>query len=274
MVEELKQKGVSQRRSCQLVGISRTGARYLSRRQDAELIEKLRAIAREHPRYGYRRAWAVLQRAGERVNPKRIARLWRAAKLSLPQRRPRKRRAGTTTTICPQAVCPNQVWTYDFIYDRCTNGQSLKLLTVEDEYTREGLAIHVATSIKSQAVIEVVKRLIEERGAPQHLRSDNGPEFIAARVKQWLAINTVRTLYIEPGKPWQNGKGESFNGRLRDECLNVEWFRNLAEARVMIESWRRHYNEERPHSSLDYRTPSEFYALYKEREMKLATLGF
>jgi putative transposase len=274
VVKMLEQHGISERRSCQLVGISRTGTRYHSRKQDADLIAKLRAIAEQHPRYGYRRAWAVLQRAGEQVNHKRVHRLWRAAKLSLPPRRPRKRRAGAVTTISPQAVRPNHVWTYDFIFDRCANGQLLKLLTVEDEYTREGLAIHVATSIKSRAVIEVVAGVIGERGAPEYIRSDNGPEFIAARVKQWLANNTVRTLYIEPGCPWQNGKGESFNGRVRDECLNVEWFGKLAEARVVIESFRRHYNEERPHSSLDYRTPSEFYALYKEKEKMLVTLGF
>jgi putative transposase len=169
-------------------------------------------------------------------------------------------------------VRPNHVWTYDFLFDRCASGQTLKLLTVEDEYTREGLAIKTATSIKAASVIKVLARLVEERGTPEQLRSDNGPEFIAARVKEWLKDRRIGALYIEPGSPWQNGKGESFNGRLRDECLNVEWFSNLAEAQVMIESWRQHYPEDRPHSSLDYRTPSEFYALYKEKEMKMSTL--
>ena len=142
-------------------------------------------------------------------------------------------------------------------------------MTVVDEYTRESLAIGVATSITSRAVVEVLSRLVAERGVPECLRSDNGPEFVAARVKEWLKGQGIETLYIEPGSPWQNGRGESFNGRLRDECLNVEWFRNLREAMIVIESWRRHYNEERPHSSLDYRTPSEFYAVYKQREMNL-----
>lgn len=262
MSEQLKQLGVSQRRSCHLAGISRGGARYQSRKQDAELIEKLQRIAGAHPRYGYRRAWALLQREGLEVNHKRVHRLWKQAKLSLPQRRPRKRHSGGRVASSPRAVRPNQVWAYDFIFDRCINGQTLKLLTVEDEYTREGLAIHVATSITATKVIVVIDKLISERGAPDHLRSDNGPEFIAAQVKQWLAAKSVGTLYIEPGKPWQNGKQESFNGRLRDECLNVELFRNVAEAGMVIEAWRRHYNEERPHSSLDYRTPSEFYAVY------------
>jgi putative transposase len=272
VVGQLKQKGVSERRSCQLVGISRTGLRYHRRKCDAELIESLRAIARQHPRYGYRRAWALLRREGLEVNHKRVHRLWRGAKLSLPLRRPKKRRVGQSTAVCPRAVRPNQVWTYDFIFDRCRDGQLLKLLTVEDEYTREGLAIHTATSIRSAAVLGVLRGLIAERGAPECLRSDNGPEFVAACVKQWLAGNSIGTLYIEAGSPWQNGKGESFNGRLRDECLNVEWFGNLREAQVVIESWRRHYNEERPHSSLDYRTPAEFYAMYKEKEEKLTTL--
>ncbi|OLE52248.1 MAG: hypothetical protein AUG51_19035 [Acidobacteria bacterium 13_1_20CM_3_53_8] len=161
------------------------------------------------------------------------------------------------------------MWTYDFVFDRCANGQQIKLLTVVDEYTRESLAIHIATSIKSRAVIEVLSRLVAERGAPQCLRSDNGSEFVAARVKEWLKQKGVETLYIEPGSPWQNAFGESFNGRLRDECLNVEWFKNLQEAIVIVETWRRHYNKERPHSSLDYRTPCEFYAVYKQRAMTL-----
>jgi putative transposase len=164
------------------------------------------------------------------------------------------------------------MWTYDFVFDRCANGQQIKLLTVVDQYTRESLAIHVAASIKSRAVIEVLSRLIAERGSPLCLRSDNGSEFVATRVKEWLTKKGIETLYIEPGSPWQNAFGESFNGRLRDECLNVEWFKNLREAALMVERWRRHYNDERPHSSLDYRTPSEFYAVYKQKEMDLTTV--
>jgi putative transposase len=265
----LKGRKVSERRSCRIMGISRPGFRYQSRRSDSELIEKLKAIAREHPRYGYRRACAVLRRSGERVNHKRVHRVWQQAKLSLPLRRPRKKRAGSSALACSEALFPNHVWTYDFVFDRCANGQKVKLLTVVDEYTRESLAIRAATSIKSNAVIETLRRLVAERGVPLNLRSDNGSEFVARRVKEWLKAKGIQTLYIEPGSPWQNARGESFNGRLRDECLNVEWFRNLREAGAVIESWRRHYNQERPHSSLDYRTPSEFYAVYKQREMSL-----
>jgi putative transposase len=268
----LKGLKVSERRSCQLAGISRHGVRYESRRSDGALVEKLQAIADEHPRYGYRRACALLNRSGDEVNHKRVHRLWQEARLCLPLRRPRRKRAGTSTLTCSQAaIRPNHVWTYDFVFDRCANGQQIKLLTVVDEYTRESLALHVATSIKSRAVIEVLSRLIAERGAPIYLRSDNGSEFTAARVKDWLKQKGVQTLYIEPGSPWQNAKGESFNGRLRDECLNVEWFKNLREATVIVETWRRHYNQERPHSSLDYRTPGEFYAVYKQRAMTLTT---
>jgi putative transposase len=268
----LKALKVSERRSCQLVGISRHGVRYKSRRCDSVLVEKLTAIAGEHPRYGYRRACALLRRDGDKVNHKRVHRVWQEAKLSLPLRRRRKRRVGVSAITCAQAVRPNHVWTYDFVFDRCANGQQIKLLTVVDEYTRESLAIRVATSIKSRAVIGVLSRLVAERGAPQCLRSDNGSEFTAARVKAWLTEKGVQTLYIEPGSPWQNAKGESFNGRLRDECLNVEWFKNLREAAVIVETWRRHYNQERPHSSLGYRTPGEFYAVYKQRATALTTV--
>jgi len=267
----LKALKVSERRSCQLVGISRHGVRYRSRRSDSALLEKLKVIAREHSRYGYRRACALLRRSGDEINHKRVQRVWQEARLSLPRHRPRKRRVGVSAITCVQALRPNHVWTYDFVFDRCANGPQIKLLTVVDEYTRESLAIHVATSIKSRAVIEVLARLVAERGAPQCLRSDNGSEFVAARVKEWLTEKGVETLYIEPGSPWQNAKGESFNGRLRDECLNVEWFKNPREATVIVETWRRHYNSERPHSSLDYRTPGEFYALYKQRAMTLTT---
>jgi putative transposase len=259
----LKGLKVSGRRSCQLVGISRHGVRYESRRSDSARLEKLQAIAGQHPRYGYRRACALLRRSGEKINHKRVHRVWQEAKLSLPLRRPRRKRALACAMTCSQAIRPNHVWSYDFVFERCANGQQIKLLTVIDEYTRESLAIYVAPSIKSRAVIEVLSRLIAERGTPLYLRSDNGSEFVATRVKEWLTKKGIETLYIEPGSPWQNAVGESFNGRLRDECLNIEWFNNLREAGLMVERWRRHYNDERPHSSLDYRTPSEFYAVYR-----------
>ncbi len=215
----------------------------------------------------------MLRRAGQQINHKRVARVWRLNGLTLPHRRPRKRRKAERVTLAVNcATRPNEVWTYDFVHDWCTAGQKLKLLTVVDEFTRESLCVETRTSIKSQTVIAVLNRLVGERGAPTYLRSDNGPEFVAKRVKGWLAGAGIQTLYIKPGSPWQNAFGESFNGRLRDECLNVEWFNNLAEAKVVVERWRRHYNEERPHSSLEYQTPIEFRLAYGQDLSSLATM--
>ncbi len=163
-----------------------------------------------------------------------------------------------------QATRPNHVWAYDFVHDTCANGQKLKVLTVIDEWTRECLAVEVDGRINARRVIQVVQRLITQYGAPTFIRSDNGPEFVAQAVKTWLAVSGIQTAYIEAGKPWQNGRNESFNGKLRDECLNVEWFRHRLEARVVIEQWRQQYNEHRPHSSLKYRTPTEVRANYAE----------
>ena len=155
---------------------------------------------------------------------------------------------------------PNQVWSYDFVFDWCANGQKLKCLTVSDEWTKEGLAIEVDGRIRSPRVIEVLARLVSQRGAPRYLRSDNGPEFVSRALLKWIVDQGIETALIDPGKPWQNGTTESFNGKFRDECLSLEWFRSRPEATVLIESWRRHFNEVRPHSSLGYMTPNEFVA--------------
>lgn len=157
---------------------------------------------------------------------------------------------------------PNHVWAYDFVFDACANGQQLKCLTVIDEFTRECLAIDVAGSIRSKRVIEVLARLVSVHGAPRYLRSDNGSEFVSHAILEWLAKEQIETALIDPGKPWQNGDNESFNGKFRDECLSLEWFRSRSEARVVIETWRRHYNQVRPHSSLDDLTPIEFKTRY------------
>jgi putative transposase len=267
----LRAHHISQRRSCQLMHLTRSSARYEARAQpNDELVCELRRIAAKHPRFGYRRAHALLRRAGQVVNHKRVARLWRIGGFVLPRRRPRRRCKAECAAPVAHATRPNQVWTYDFVHDWCANGQQLKILTVVDEFTRESLAVETRTSLKSQAVIEVLGRLQRERGAPVFLRSDNGAEFTADRVRDWLAEQHISTLYIEPGSPWQNAFGESFNGRLRDECLNAEWFGNSREAKVVIESWRRHYNEERPHSSLQYQTPVEFRMAYQQSQSSFA----
>jgi len=257
-VERLQGQGLSERQACRLVGVSRSTVRYRPHpRDDAPLAERLRKLAWRKKRYGYRRAWATLRRAGERINPKRVYRVWRKEGLSL-KNRPRRKRARSGASVPCQATHPNHVWTYDFIHDACDSGRKLKLLTLLDEFTRESLAIEVATSIRAERVIEVLQPLFAQRGRPEFLRSDNGPEFVAHKLKAWLAETGTQTHYIDPGRPWQNGYGESFHSRLRDECLNAELFASLAEARVIIALWRREYNEERPHSSLGYRTPVEF----------------
>jgi putative transposase len=269
MVHQLQARGLSRRRSCALCHISRSSLAYRPRLRrglrDQQLVAQLREIARKHPRYGYRRAHALLCRSGIRVNVKRVHRLWRRERLSVSCRKPKRRRSDRKEMPPLVATRPNHVWTYDFVHDACANGQRLKLLTLTDEFTRESLAIQVGTSLRSRDVIGVLARVIAERGAPAYLRSDNGPEFVAVAVQRWLKLQQVQTAYIEPGSPWQNAYGESFNGRLRDECLNQEWFRSVQEARVVIGTWRRHYNEERPHSSLGYQTPQEFRRSYERQ---------
>lgn len=266
-VRQFHARGLSLRRSCALCHISPSSLRYQPRArrrtQNQQLVDRLRTIARQHPRYGYRRAHALVRRDLPTVNVKRIHRLWRQERLSVPCRRSRRRRADRTVCRPLAATRPNHVWTYDFVHDACANGQRLKILTLTDEFTRESLAIEVAPRMRTQQVIHVLEQVIRVRGTPAYLRSDNGPEFVARAVQQWVRQQQIQTAYIEPGSPWQNAYGESFNGRLRDECLNMEWFRNVQEAQVVIARWRRHYNEERPHSSLAYQTPQAFRLAYE-----------
>jgi len=209
-------------------------------------------------RYGYRRITALLRNEGWRVNHKRVWRIWRQAGLKVPQRQPKRGRLwlndGSCVRLRPEHK--NHVWTYDFVFDRTHNGRPLKMLTVVDEYSRESLAIEVARRLTSKDVIRVMARLMLKHGVPAHIRSDNGPEFVAKVLREWLHRLDVEALFIEPGSPWENGYIESFNGKLRDELLNGEIFYTLQEARVLIEMWRRHYNQVRPHSSLGYRPPA------------------
>jgi putative transposase len=218
-------------------------------------------LAATYPRFGYRRINVFMERQGHFMGVDKAYRLWSKAGLQVPRKRPRKRIAASR----PRPQLPmgaNELWAYDFVYDACANGQQIKCLTVVDEYTRECLAIDVAGSIRSVRVIEVLSRLISERGAPLSLRSDNGPEFVSKALLKWAARESLNLALIEPGKPWQNGLNESFNGKFRDECLSMEWFRCRAEARAVIEEWRRHYNSVRPHSSLNNMTPEHFCRQY------------
>jgi putative transposase len=254
-------RGLSQRRACTLLKVARSALGYRSRKaeKDAPVLGRMSELARQYPRYGYRRIRIFLGRDGHTMSTSRAYRLWQAARLQVPRRRPRKRIAtGRPRPNAPTGA--NQVWSYDFVFDWCANGQKLKCLTVTDEWTKEGLAIEVDGRIRSARVIEVLARLVSERGAPLYLRSDNGPEFVSQALLKWIVDQGIATALIDPGKPWQNGTAESFNGKFRDECLSLEWFRSRAEAKVVIETWRRHYNEVRPHSSLGYRTPAEFAA--------------
>ena len=213
------------------------------------MIEAMKRLSSQYPRYGYRRIRIFLAREGIAISAGRTERLWRQARLQLPAKRPRRRIAGSRPRPSPP-LAMNHVWAYDFVFDACANGQQVKCLTVVDEFTHECLAIDVAGGIRSARVIKVLRRLISLHGAPAILRSDNGPEFVSTAILKWLLDNRIGTALNDPGKPWQNGTNESFNGKLRDECLNVEWFRNRREAKIIIETWRRHYNAVRPHMSL------------------------
>jgi putative transposase len=223
--------------------------------RDAELATELIRIAAKHASYGHRFAWVLLRRGKWRVNKKRVRRVWRSLGLHVRKKKHRKIRTGQARVFA--ATGPNQVWAYDFTHDRCANGLLLKSLSVVDEWTRECLAIEVGSSLTAVRVIAVLERLFQRYGAPQVLRSDNGPEFIARVLKVWTLMNHSETATIDPGKPWQNGSIESFHATFRRECLDAEYFAHLREARILIEQWRWEYNTQRPYSSLGYRSPAD-----------------
>jgi putative transposase len=255
-------RGLSHRRACALLSVARSTIGYQSQLavRDAPVVAAMRRLAAQYPRYGYRRIRIFLKREGHVMSPDRTHRLWRQAGLQVPRRRPRRRVAMHRPRPVPPTAM-NHVWAYDFVFDTCANNQTLKCLTVVDEWTRECLAIDVAGGIRSGRVIEVLTQLVSVHGAPRYLRSDNGPEFVAAAILRWLTDAGIETALIDPGKPWQNATDESFNGKFRDEFLTLHWFRHRLDAKVGIEHWRRHYNEVRPHSSLGYLTPHEFKAI-------------
>lgn len=258
-VEFVCRRGRSIRRACALLSVARSTLGYESRiaAKDAPILGAMRELAGQYPRYGYRRIQVFLERRGFELSPDRTHRIWRSAGLQVPRKRPRRRIASSRPRPLA-AEAGNQVWAYDFVFDACANGQQLKCLTVIDEFTRECLALDVAGSIRSRRVIEVLAKLVSVRGAPKYLRSDNGPEFVSRAILKWLGTANIDTALSDPGKPWQNGSNESFNGKFRDECLSMEWFRNRIDAKIVIEGWHQHYNEVRPHSSLGQLTPIEF----------------
>jgi transposase InsO family protein len=222
------------------------------------LVARITALATQYGRYGYRRITALLQQEGWKVNHKRVERIWRKEGLKVPSKQPKRGRLWLNDGSCMRLrpMKKDHVWNYDFVFERTADGRALRLLTVMDEFSRECLAIRVARQLKAQDVLDVLSELFLFRGVPEHIRSDNGREFTAKAVRQWLSRIGVKTLFIEPGSPWENGYIESFNGKLRDELLNGEIFYTLLEARVLTENCRREYNRVRPHSSLGYRPPA------------------
>ena len=251
---------MAERHACQVLGQPRSTQRYQAYSRDDEeaLTKAIVELARKYGRYGYRRITALLQAEGWRVNHKRVERIWRQEGLKVPKKQPKRRRLwlhdGSCVRLRPQHR--NHVWAYDFVAGRTHEGRPLRLLTIVDEDTRECLAIEVARSLRTDDVIFRLTELFIQHGQPDYLRSDNGPEFTATAIRQWLTRLGVGTLFIEPGSPWENGYNESFNGKLRDELLNGEIFYTVREAQVLIEGWRQVYNQIRPHSSLGYKPPA------------------
>jgi transposase InsO family protein len=252
--------GVSERRACRTLAQHRSTQRKAPTTPDDEaaLTADIIELTRQYGRYGYRRITALLRTSGWVVNKKRVERIWRREGLKVPTKQPKRKRLwlndGSCIRLRPER--PNHVWSYDFVADRTHDGKAFRMLCIIDEFTRECLAIVVARKLKSHDVIDALSGLFVTRGVPVHVRSDNGPEFVATALREWIAAVGAKTAYIEPGSPWENGYCESFNGKLRDELLNGEIFYTLKEAKIVIETWRRHYNAIRPHSSLGYRPPA------------------
>ena len=260
MRDALGREAVSERRACQVLGQVRSTQRRgrPPPSDEPRLVRRMVELAAEYGRYDYRRVTAMLNSEGWQVNHKRVERLWRLEGLKVPAKQPKRGRLWLTDGSCVRLrpACKGHVWSYDFVAARTRDGRAFRLLVIIDEYSRECLAIYVARRITSDDVLGVLAQLFVGKGAPCHLRSDNGTEFTAKAVREWLSRVGVKTLYIEPGSPWENGYVESFNGKLRDELLNGELFDTLLEAKVLVERWRRHYNAVRPHSSLGYRPPA------------------
>ena len=257
MVEEL---GVSERRACRVVGQHRSTQRRVStpRADEALLTKAIIHLAERFGRYGYRRITALLNEGGFKVSVGRVYRIWRREGLKVPQKQPKRGRLRLADGSCIRLrpTHKGHVWSYDFVQDRTHDGLVFRMLCIIDEFTRECLAIRVERQLNSRDVLDELGELFVRHGPPEHIRSDNGPEFIANALRDWLGRIGVKTLYIEPGSPWENGYCESFNGKLRDELLAREIFYDLREAKVLIEGWRRHYNTHRPHSSLGYKPPA------------------
>jgi len=256
-VEHIREKfAFTERRACRLLLVPVSSFRYRPRNKNEALRERLVELAREKPRFGYRRLLILVREAGGAINHKRVHRLYREAGLML--RRKKRKHCVRVSAPLRQYTSANQEWALDFVHDVVASGRSIRVLNVIDAYTRESLAMEVDTSFAGLRVTRVLNGIIEERGLPQAIRCDNGPELTSRHFLAWALERGIDLVHIQPGKPTQNAYVESFNGKLREECLRIHWFQNLFEARRIIRAWRREYNEERPHSSLNYLTPAEF----------------
>jgi putative transposase len=262
---------VSERRACQVVGIARSTKRRPSGSiEEVALAAEVHRLSAEYPRFGYRKIHARLRSSGWRVGRERIRLLRRREGLRVPQRAPKRRRRGTSTVDPHRALYPNHVWSYDFVADQTTDGKTLRFLTVIDECTRRGLWIECGRHLTSADVVRVLEQLVELHGVPSMMKSDNGPEFVAKKVQQWIEDQGIGARFIDPGSPWQNGHNESFNGVFRDGCLNRWLFESLREARETSEAWLQEYNVERPHGSLGGRVPAVFFEQWQEQKREAA----
>ncbi|MDP6980741.1 MAG: IS3 family transposase [Myxococcota bacterium] len=262
---------MSERRACQVVGIARSSKRRPSGRiEEARLVKRLHELSRKYPRFGYRKIHTKLREEGFKIGRERLRLLRKREGLRVPQKQRKRRRTGTSTTEVDRALHPNHVWSYDFVADQTSDGRRLRFLTVIDEFTRECLRIETSRFLNSHDVVRVLGQLIECRGAPGVIKSDNGPELTAKHVQEWIGKRGIATKYIDPGSPWQNGHNESFNAVFRDGCLDRWAFMSVREARLIAESWQQEYNEERPHGALSMKSPAAYAAEFMEAERNAA----
>jgi putative transposase len=270
--EHLESKlGVSERRACRVVEIARSTKRRPSGHiEEARLVRRVHELTERYPRFGYRKIHAVLQTEGFAIGRDRLRLIRRREGLRVSRKSRKRRRPGRSTASADRALRPNHVWSYDFVADQTINGRRLRLLTVIDEFTREAIWIETARLLNSHDVVRVLGQLVESRGAPGIIKSDNGPELVAQHVQDWIKDRGIDTKYIDPGSPWQNGHNESFNAVLRDGCLNRWAFSSVREARLIVESWRQEYNEERPHGALDQITPAAYAAGVGQQQREAA----
>ena len=260
-VKQMVEEGLgSAAQACRALELARSSfyLASLASEERRQIQTQIIDLSQQHPRYGYRRVTALLRRGGKRVNAKRVQRVRRRERLQVRKKQRRMKRVGISTAQRQRAEHRNEVWSWDIVHDQTEMGSPFRVLTLIDEYTKQSLATHVAWSIRALDAITVIEAAIERYGVPEHLRSDNGPEFVAYAIRDWMAEHQIKTIYIKPGAPWEQPFIESFHDKLRDECLNREIFGSLLEARIIIEQWRIEYNQRRPHSSLGYLTPAEF----------------